>query len=411
MSSKALVLYFVAVVAGLAFLFSYHPNVTPETLDVDEQYYYGRGAELARGTYEVNPYRPVGFPLVVGGLLWLTGFNLLAAKALLVLISSLRAPLVYALVKRISGNEAVSFWSGLGVIFWPVIFFLSSSLYSETVSLPLFLGFLVAMPFGNGDYGRWLLAGVLYGLTMIVHPLFLMFIPFLVWIVWLQVGWRPIFAVLIIAAAVVAPWSYVVSKHSGEFVLLSLNNVDAVAGSLNPKILEEGTHLTVSPSGRVSSNSPGMWIWDNGYLSEEEKGLSIEERSRLVRGRVIDFIKNNPGSFLYLEGAKLATMWGFWPWFWELKSKILFGNIPIITILLLGILAMIKWRKDYKILARLWVLPLFVSFVALYSLGSWRYRITSDCALISLSVMYIYSLFYPLSLPQIKRASKFIKIE
>jgi hypothetical protein len=139
---------------------------------------------------------------------------------------------------------------------------------------------------------------------------------------------------------------------------------------------------------------PGKWTPENGYLAPEEGKLNLKEHNRLIYKRLWQWMTTHPDHALYLEAMKLLTLWGFYPYFAELKFQFFIGNIPILILFFLSILAMWKWRKYYRELCRLWILPVFISFVALLAVGSWRYRLTSDLALIILSTMYLYSFFF-----------------
>ena len=84
-------------------------------------------------------------------------------------------------------------------------------------------------------------------------------------------------------------------------------------------------------------------------------------------------------------------MWGIYP-FWNGLLQTIFGNIPTLLLLLLGLLTTVFFRHHITQLGMLYALPLFASVVALVSWGSWRFRQPGDVGLITLSVFLICTL-------------------
>lgn len=390
-------LFVLAYVVSLIVLFYFYPPLNVSTLDVDEGYYYQQAKKIVDGTYTLNFYRPVGFATILAGALYLANSSLLGAKLILLVIASLKAPLLYIFMKRLTGNVWVSLFSGLILAVWPTTTYLSVSFYSESVSPTLFLIFINLLPFGEspGVFWRWIAAGLIFGLLIMVHPSFIMYTPFLFLIVFLeQRNWKTALQKSLLAflgvVLIVAPWSYIVSKKAGKFVLLSVNGADALAGGLNSNLIETGYQLTKAPNGRVTWVGPGMWTTNNGYLTPAEEALPPVQRNDVLFEKVLNWVWDHPKDTLYLEAAKLANLWGIYPIFLELEERLIFGNIPILIMLFLSLCALWKWRHEYRMTARLWTVMVFVCFVALASCGSWRYRSPADSAMIALAVMFVY---------------------
>lgn len=392
-----LLLYAITYLVSLIILFYFLPPLFVSTLDVDEGYYYHQANSIVDGTYVLNYYRPIGFAAILAGALYLAKSSLIGAKLILMAIAAFRAPLIYIFMKRLTGNWWVSLFSGLILAVWPTTTYLAASFYSESVSPTLFLIFINLLPFGEsrGVFWRWIAAGIVLGILIMVHPSFLIFIPFLLIIVLLEnTTWktalRKSLLVILGTAAVVAPWSYTVSKHVGKFVLLSVNSADALAGGLNSYLIKTGYQLIEAPNGRLTWVGPGMWTTNDDYLTPEEEKLPPVERNDLLFKRVMEWVQTHPKDALYLETAKLANLWGFYPIFLELEERLIFGNIPIVIMFVLAMCALWKWRHEYRLTSRLWTVLIFVCFVALASCGSWRYRSPADSAMIALAVMFVY---------------------
>lgn len=400
---KYLALYFFALFVTLSFFYFYNPHPTVESLGVqeeyaDERYYYNQGLKVAEGTYEINSYRPIGFPLIVGVALWLTGYSLAGAQIVLIFLSSLRAPFLYGLAKRITNNEWVAILSGIFITIWPSILYFSSSYFSESVSLPLFIAFLWAIPSQIPPYWRWILLGLFFGIVILIHPMFFMFLPFVFLIIAFEnrvffKAMLPFIIFVIGAAIVIAPWSYSVTKKENRFILLSANGADAIAGGINPNLMQ-GYKITPNYKGRTTVIGPGLWIWENGYLTEEEKKLPPKEREKLLYSRLWDWIKAHPIDFLYLEAAKVLNLWAIYPIELHVPLRFLSGNLPTLLLIVFSIVALWEERTRLNRLVRLWILPLFLTGVALLICGCWRYRVAADAGLLVLAAITIYHLIY-----------------
>jgi hypothetical protein len=74
----------------------------------------------------------------------------------------------------------------------------------------------------------------------------------------------------------------------------------------------------------------------------------------------------------------------------ETASQVILGNLPIIICLLLAAAALIRFRRHLRELSRFWLLPVFVTLVAVISWGSWRFRQPGDVGLIVLAALLIH---------------------
>ncbi|HAC64727.1 MAG TPA: hypothetical protein DCF68_14625 [Cyanothece sp. UBA12306] len=379
-------------------------KANPSQLDSDEQEYYRLSSNLLEGNYEFNARRTLGHVILLTILRLMTFDNFLGVQLLCVIIFSLSAPLMYLLARRIIGNNLVAMLVGLLIIFWPPYIYYGNSLYSETTVLPIFITLLILLPRGSlltnkldGNWRLWILCGVLLGVCMLIRPMYLLFTPFAALIIFLEENrWKTALNHCAIFALgcclIILPWSIYMTTNAGVPILISANGGETIAGGLNPVLIEQGYQEFVTPSGRQSWFGPGKWltISANGYLNKEELKLPYAQQDALLKKRTFNWVWQNPGSALYLESAKLLYMWGIYPL--KLDKQTLFGSIPTMTLLALSIAAMIRFRQNVRQLSRFWVLPIFVSGVALISWGSWRFRQPGDLGIILLSTIFILSL-------------------
>jgi hypothetical protein len=389
-------------------LLASHPVTDPSKLDGDALEYFNLAGRIVDGTYAFDSRRVLGHVLILAAFRTLTGANLVALQTLVTLVFSTSAPIAYLLARRFTKNESVAAVVGIVTAVWPLFVFYGRTLYSETTALPFFLLFLTSLPRGGVarlpgalSIRRCLLSGALLAVCMLIRPMYLIFAPFVPLVLWLEadcsakvaraVGW-----VALGCALGLAPWSIYASVRAGTPLLLSANGGETLAGGLNPALVQQGYGVYVAPDGRRTWTGPGKWLGesDTGYLSQEELQLPRVERDKLLKRRTLDWIFANPGSVAYLEGAKLAYMWGVYP-LWNGLSQTLLGNVPTLLALAGGALGLVRLRRAWKRLAMLWVLPLFTSTVALISWGSWRFREPADVGLITLAVLFAWACAAP----------------
>lgn len=395
-----------SAVTYLGFCLTLHPVAKVALLDIDEQEYYHLAEELIQGKYEFDPRRTLGYVIVLALLQLVTFGNLMAIQLLVAVIFSLSAPLMYLLVRRITGNNLLAVTVAVFVIFWPPFIYYGTSLYSETLALPVFICLLILLPRGSvltdkpdGGWRRCLLAGSLMGLCMLIRPMYLLFGPMAVLILFFEerqilVALRRSVLLTIGCCLVVLPWSVYISIQTGLPMLISYNGGETLSGGLNPVLLEKGYGTTYAPDGRQFWYGPGKWLTEqgSGYLSRDELKLPYAQRDKLLRQRTMDWVIKNPGSALKLETAKLLYMWGFYP-FWNGTKQTLCGNVPIVACLILSVISLFRFRHYLRHLSRFWILPIFVSIVALISWGSWRFRQPGDLALLVFTGLLLWSLF------------------
>lgn len=400
-----LVVLAVVVYIGASFAIGHRPN--PQSLDMDEQDYYSISTQLLEGTYEFNPRRPLGYPFLLVCLRWLTFDNFQALQVLAAALFSLSGPLVYLVVKKVIKHDLVAVTSAIMVIFWPNFIFYGRTLYSEVLALPFFISFLLVLPNGSlveGERKPWLgrtfWAGILLGLCMLLRPMYLIFAPFAVLIVFLEewdfsTAWRRALCLTLGCCLLVLPWSFAISSQAGKFILVSSNGGETISGGLNPVLAsDEYPVFRKTPDGRTVWVGPGKWLpmHASGYLSEAELSLSHAEKDQLLRQRAAAWIAQNPAKALSLQTAKLAYMWGFYPLFIDGWKKAVFGNFLIMGAGVLSLLTLLRFKTSLRQLSRFWVLPLFVSAVALISWGSWRFRQPGDLGLLVLASLLFWSL-------------------
>jgi len=381
------------VILAAGYLFGFRSS--PSKLDFDEQEYWQLSSLIMSG--EPFPFgrRTAVYPLLLACLRIIFG-NFHLVNLALCAISALNPVLIYLLTLRLTTSRATAFLAGLIAVAWPPYLAIGMSFYSETLALPIFLSFLILLPKDRGKKSYLMICGVVLGICALTRPMYQLYLPVLLLVLFLQsrsfsATARSITFVTIGFSLIVAPWALLASQRSGEFVLISRNAGETLAGGLNPNIYGN-QHAAIQLEKREAWVGPGKWISaaETGYLTEsEQKQLSYFEKDKLLMERSTHWIEKNPKEVAQLTLAKIGYMWGYYGWSRMGMKEIIFGSIPIIVLQVGFIIGLVRNRGNFCDLARIWTLPLFVTGIALISWGSWRFRQPADVSLIIISAMLL----------------------
>ena len=165
----------------------------PIKMDLDEQEYYGLAGAFLDHNYTFNLRRPPIYILVIYIVRLFTANNLLATRAVVSICFAMSAPLMYLLVRRFTGHNRFALAIGVATIFWPPFLYYGNSLYSETLALPVFVLALLSLPLGSlvsggAQEGWWRssVAGLVLSVCMLMRPMYLLFSPFAVAILFFE---------------------------------------------------------------------------------------------------------------------------------------------------------------------------------------------------------------------------------
>ncbi len=387
--------------------YDYRPS--PRALDMDEQEYYGLSGQILAGHWDLGSRRTVLYPLIIAGLRLIDG-NFWFLQIAVSILAALAAPLLYLLVRQLSGSARLGLIAGILMALWPMQFFLATSLYSETLALPCFLVFMLMLPPGSralrfdgkgGDErqaasvpGGAIIAGLALGVTAHMRPMYLLFLPFALIIPFLEDSSprraaRTALLVGLSFALVVLPWSVWMSSRYAQTIILTANGGETLAGGLNPQLAAMTGNTEVHVANRDAWVGPGKWLpaASTGYLSPAEIKLPYETTSRLLTQRTLAWISAHPGDTVHIELCKLGYMWGFYPWRGDSLVKLLAGSLPILALLGFAVAMLLRRPTQWLGVARLLTVPVFTSGVALISWGSWRFRQPADAALLAFCVI------------------------
>lgn len=396
-----LALLLVSLLIDLAFGFLFRFRTLPTQLEADELEYYDMATGLMTGTLEITARRTLAFPLLIAGIRSISA-NFLFLQAVVTALYSLSAPLLFQVVRKVTGSIAAGALAGFALAFWPPVVFYGVSLYSEALALPVFLLALWALPPGSRtgrprrarDWIAALAAGVLLAAATQVRPMYLIMTPFLAVIIFLEERDLRVAAKRLMLAAAgftlaTLPWSAYMTARFHHPILITSNGGETMAGGLTPKLLEPWMQRRLLTNGRATWIGPGKWVpaYQTGYLSSADLKLPYDQQDALLKERTMAWVKANPGAAFQIEACKLLYMWGLYPWLKNGMTQFVLGTLPTIALLGLSLFGFVSVPAARTALARFWVLPVFVTSVAVISWGSWRFRQPGDAGLIAFCVV------------------------
>ena len=295
-------LYLFALVVALWFMWTHHLKPYPAWLEADEGEYYDISGGILAGKLELTARRTLGFPLALAAIRSVRD-NLVLLQGTIVALYAFSAPLLALVVRRIGGSPLAGLAAGVALALWPPAIYYGTSLYSETLALPVFLGALALLPAGSRQGAApsrrpmrgAILCGVVLGIATHIRPMYLLFTPFVALIVVAEEApfSHAVRRVALVAAgyaAVVLPWSALMTARFHHPILVTSNGGETLSGGLNPVLLHPAGAGTYASTARTTWYGPGKWlpIGQNGYLSPAEQRLPYDQVTLLHPGHVGD---------------------------------------------------------------------------------------------------------------------------
>jgi 4-amino-4-deoxy-L-arabinose transferase-like glycosyltransferase len=334
----------------------------------------GRGYSFTENWYPFTPANtPTAhwsflYPLYLAGVYTLTGYHPLVARLLQGIVGgALLCFLIYRIGRRVVNEETGLVGAGLAAVYGYFIYY-NVALMTETffivlVLLTLYLGIEVKE---NPTLLRWVGLGLSLGLASLLRQTVLLFVPFLLIWLFLELRTRSIrlwhFAIpIVIILLLVTPWTLRNYRIYHQFLLLNSNAGYALYASNNPNL---GTD------------------WRNDAVvvpvPEALKGQNEAKLDRALTQRGIEFILADPARYLRLSMDKTLEFFWFWPSsdssrISNLNRVLSFGLY--LPFMLFGLwLSLSRWRSFV-------VLYLFIVIHTGIYLLSWpapRYRLPVD---------------------------------
>jgi 4-amino-4-deoxy-L-arabinose transferase-like glycosyltransferase len=348
----------------------------------------GRGYSFTKNWYPFTPPNtPTAhwsflYPLYLAGTYAVIGYHPLAARLLQGAVGgALVCFLVYKIGRWVVNEETGLVAAGLAAVYGYFIYY-NVALMTETFSIVLILLtlYLSIELKENPTPIRWVALGLSLGLAALLRQTVLLFAPFL--LVWLflelrarSIRWWYFALPVVTMLLLILPWTlrnYLVYR---EFLLLNSNAGYALYASNNPNLGSDWRNeVVVVP------------------VPEELAGQNEAELDRALTQKGLEFILADPKRYLWLTLDKTLEYFRFWPSsessrISNLNRVLSFGLYLPFMVFGLG-LAVSRWRN---------FVPLYL-FIVIHTgihLLSWpspRYRLPVDAVLMVFAGLTIIEL-------------------
>ena len=363
--------------------------LVPVNPSSDAGWYFSRAVIISEeGTFSEGgiptAYWPVGYPAFLGLLFCITGPSLLSAQIANLLLAAGSFWLLYYLARRLFCSELVARFSVLLLTVYP-----NNAAYVSLTLSEIFYTFLLLfvciLLLSNYSWRICVLIGIIFGLATLVKTQTVLLIPALVFLAYckdwsfkgISVAIFRMMAILIVALAVIAPWTYRNYMAFGHFILVSTNGGTSLLAGNNPSV--------VGDYSRDFSDTDPLFKKANFSVMDQ---VAADKRARTL---ALEWIRDNPGAFLGLIPKKVFRFWvpdgeAEWqyqrgtPWYdqyviWFRLVRIL-NQIFYIAVLTLFAVALWKLSKERPALL-LYIGPAIGVFFTLISVvfsGQSRYH-------------------------------------
>lgn len=352
----------------------------------------GRGYQFDAAWYPFTPANmPTAhwsflYPLYLAGVYGLFGYNPLAARIIqAVVVAILTCWLVYSFTRRLFGAQVGLVAAAIAAVYTYFVYY-SGALMTESFFMVAALAVIETTYrlLERPTVGLALLLGLVSGLAVLLRQTFIFFIPvLLLWLWWrgrerIKLGYLAL--PVLVAGAMILPWTVRNYQVYGQFLLLNSNAGYAFFSSVHPSLGAEWTAAkSVTPV-------PREWL-----------ALNEAALDRRLTSTAVQFILDDPGRYVLLTLSKFEEQFKFWP----TPDSGLISNVQrVLSFALLwpfalyGIyLARGRWRE--------WsLLLLFFALISAVHLLTWpsaRYRVPTDACLMpfaALAIVHLYARFF-----------------
>lgn len=356
----------------------------------------GRGYSFEQFWYPFTPadtataHWSFVYPLFLAGVYAIFGLHPLAARLIQAVASGILATwLVYCLGRRLFGATAGLLAAGLSAVYAYFIFH-DAALMTESYFILGVLAMLnltlqlVERPASGGPQehglagpGKWLLLGVVLGLSALLRQTILLWLPFLFgWIAWAGHGrvrwWGPALA-LGITALLVLPWT--VRNYVVYHAFLPLNsNVGYALYSANHP--DHGTNFDQDYAAPLPADL-------------ERQGLNEAQWNSALTLRGVRFILQDPARYARLSLDRVGVFFNFW---FSPESSLASNLMRVLSFGLY--LPFFLWglalsRRNWQPATLIYLFVLVFSAMHILTWASIRYRLPVDAALMPFAALAV----------------------
>jgi len=355
------------------------------------------GKGFVKENSEPTSFRPPGYPFILS-IIYHIYPHPISAKLLNTIAYTITAFLISIIVQKIiPGGQ---FIAPLLLLAYPIGLYSASTLYPQTLGALLLFSTLLIIYNYDHNVISISLAGILFGILIILIPSFLLIIPIIVFMIFytqkkrlvINIKYSSFFFLCVLL--ILSPWTIRNYQIFGKFIPLSTNS---------------GINLLLGNSENTRPNS-GVNVDISTYTKEiiqNNEALADKQLTKFA----IDWIKNNPKKAASLYFQKVLNYFNFRNELYvqseESQLKDLLVFITYYPLLLIAVIRIIV-HKYYPLNTKetlLYVLYFGNAFLSAIHFTRIRFRIPFDLALITidaifLGIIMINILKHPIMKPQ-----------
>jgi len=354
----------------------------------DEGGFHWRAVKILEGSIGQRAHRAPLTAVAIVPAYSIFGATVEVGRWMMILISSLGAPLVFSLGSKISGNQMVGSISGIYWAVYPPSIIYTAFVYTETLSAVLILSSVICYLWAarTEKIMPAFLTGLVWGClalnraTFLLLPFFLMFSA-IVFGRFLPLSTRFTSRQWISAIALfcltLTPW--VIHTYS-------------LYGTFMPHNTRGGSVLLVS-----NGNLDSPMVKKGGYSKEEEYNLSkfnpelnkyqVDTLKReMAVQKITDHLMNRPGEYALVIGRRIKNFWSWRPdpydEGWTRNDSVMFIFWVPVLLGLVASLFFVRW-------AQVWPVFAVTGYSFLVVLPFWstpRFRFPIDALLVVIAV-------------------------
>jgi hypothetical protein len=361
------------IILSLALRFGFVSTLEEDLYWPDPQYYDEVAWKLVSGEPLEDSVRRAPFQSFVMAVPYaVAGHSYRAAYFFQAFLGGLIPLLVFLIGTRLR-NAAVGLLAALLSAIYPYYVYIAGTLYAtQTSTILLLLVVYLAIRTRDAKEGFTpVLQGLALGALILTRSIALLFVPIAFLWTFPKRGLVSALIVALVAIAVVAPWTIRNYSATGEFIPVSVGGGREFLYGVAPGATGSSQSRTPIPE----------------EISDELRGLPHGAWDRACLQYGVEFVKDAPGRYMKLYGAKLLNLYRFYPGtiseneFTGSKTKwiSILSYGPVLILGLLGIwIERKRWRDYIPLLATIagfsLIYPLFTTCV--------RYRLPIDACFI-----------------------------
>jgi len=321
------------------------------------------------------------------------------AQAILVV---LHCALIAFIARRLFADRLAGFIAACIAALYPFFLFYQGLLLSETLFNTLLIAGVAALIWwrdrGFRIDGALVIASLCFAAATMTKATLTILPPLLLaataWIA--GIGWRRSLAMLVAAsslyAALMSPWWIRNAVLLGTFVPFTTSSASNLYLGNNPHNRDAGIDWS-------SDVDPAVVAKIDALPDELARQHAYSQAA-------LDYIRQNPAAFLRAAAKKFVRLWNIVPNAAEFRSGLysLVSALSFGPVLVLALICAFRRRREWRLLAPLYLIIGYFTFVHVVTIASLRYRLPLEPLLIVLAAEPLAALIESLRAKAARRA-------